>query len=86
MSLAVPVTNGMMTAGAQVFAGSAGVGSYEQPPAGGGSVAAVQGTGSLAGLHNTPLHVAGILLVAGTIIIGAHYLGFRIGFDVGLGR
>jgi hypothetical protein len=55
MSLAIPLTNGAMTAGAQVY-----VGEPTPPPAGGGSVAAV--------------------------IVGLHYLGFRIGFDVGLGR
>lgn len=87
MSLAVPITNGTMSAGAQAFAATgAGVGSYEQAPTGAGSVAAVQGTGALTGPHNTPLHVASIVLVAGGIVIGLHFLGFRFGFDVGLGR
>lgn len=87
MSLAVPITNGTMSAGAQVFAGTgSGVGSYEQAPTGPGSVAAVQGTGALSGPHNTPMHVAGILLLAGGVVIALHMLGFRFGFDVGMGR
>lgn len=85
MSLATPITNGHMVAGAQVYAGSTSPAAGPSE-VGSGGAASVQGTGSLSGLHNTPLHVAGILLVAGGVIVGLHYLGFRFGFDVGLGR
>lgn len=93
MSLAIPVTNGHMSGDALTFAGGMGVGSYELPGVSsaqgvgaGASAAAIQGTGSLAAPHNTPLHVASILLIAGGIVIALHYMGFRFGFDVGAGR
>ena len=84
MSLAIPMTNGHMSGDALTFSAggdlSAGVGA----PA--GSAADVQGTGNLMGAHNTALHVASLLAVAGAVVIGLHYLGFRFGFDVGAGR
>jgi hypothetical protein len=84
MALAIPVTNGMMTAGAQVYAGAGGAAA--PPQVQGSNAAAVQGTGALTAPHNTPLHVAGIVGFAGAVIFALHYLGFRAAFDVGLGR
>lgn len=84
MALATPITNGHLQAGAQVFA--AGGASAPPPAEAGGSAADVQGTGDLLGRHNTPLHVAGLALTAGIVIFTLHALGFRIAFDVGLGR
>ena len=83
MSLAIPIvaTGGGMTAGAQVFGGSTGA-----PPTADQSIAAVQGTGSLSAPHNTPLHVAGVLVFAGVVILAIHLAGFRFSFDVGAGR
>jgi hypothetical protein len=88
MSLSVPITNGHLAAGAQVFTDSgAAVGA---PPAydaaSTASAAQVQGTGQLSAPHNTPLHVAGVVLVAGLIVAGLHLTGFRFAFDVGMGR
>lgn len=85
MSLATPITNGTMSAGALAFQGAGPGYAAEAPPAG-ASAAAAQGTGNLAGPHNTPLHVGGILLFAGGVIFALHYLGFRFAADVGLGR
>jgi hypothetical protein len=84
MSLANPLTNGHMQAGAQVYAGAGSDAAPPQVP--GSSAADVQGTGALSGMHNTPLHVGGIVLFAGAVIFGLHFLGFRVAFDVGLGR
>jgi hypothetical protein len=52
----------------------------------GQSTAAVQGTGSLTGLHNTPLHVAAIVLTAGVGLWGLRRAGFRFSFDAGFGK
>lgn len=85
-SLGVPITNGHMQAGAQVFThAGAAVGS---PPAydAAATAADVQGTGALSAPHNTPLHVAGVLLIAGGVIVAFHLTGFRFAFDVGMGR
>jgi hypothetical protein len=82
MSLAIPLTNGHMQAGAQQFAGSAPV-VAPQPTA---NASEVQGTGRLTAPHNTPMHVAGIVLFAGAVVLGLHFMGFRLAFDVGLGR
>jgi hypothetical protein len=85
MGLAIPITNGHVQAGAQVFAGS-GSPEAAPPQVPGSSAADVQGTGALSGTHNTPMHVGGLLLFAGAVIFGLHYLGFRVAFDVGMGR
>ena len=52
----------------------------------GQSTAAVQGTGSLTGLHNTPLHVAALVLFAGAGLYGLRKAGFRFSFDAGFGK
>jgi hypothetical protein len=46
----------------------------------------VQGTGALTGLHNTPLHVAGIVVFAGLGLWGLRKAGFRFSFDAGFGK
>lgn len=78
MSATVPITNGDMSAGAlyqQPLASSA-----EAPPA------AAYAVGFTSGAHNTSLHVGGILLLAGGVILALHLGGFRLAFDVGMGR
>jgi hypothetical protein len=86
MSVAIPVTNGQMSAGPLMMQmPSAGT----PPPAatqGAPSAADVQGMGQLTGAHNTPMHVAGILLLAGGALAFFKFSGFRFAFDVGLGR
>lgn len=78
MSATVPITNGDMSAGAQVFQPlSSGT---EAPPASAYTV------GYSSGAHNTSLHVGVILLAAGAVILGLHLGGFRLAFDVGMGR
>jgi len=64
----------------------AGQGSASTSQQWGQSTAAVQGTGSLTGLHNTPLHVAGIVLFAGVGLWGLRKAGFRFSFDAGFGK
>lgn len=86
MALAVPITNGHMSGDALTFSAGGDVGAGVGAGGPIGSAADVQGTGNLGGPHNTPLHVASILAIAGGIVIGLHYLGFRFGFDVGAGR
>lgn len=90
MALAIPITNGHMSAGAQAFVGGGSGGRGETAgapdPTVSTTAADMQGTGALSGMHNTPLHVAGLLVLAGTTIFALHYLGFRVAFDVGLGR
>jgi hypothetical protein len=86
MSLAIPMTNGHLSADALQFGMGGGMSAGAGPAPEGASAADVQGTGSLMGAHNTPLHVATVVLFAGGLIIGLHFLGFRFGFDVGLGR
>ena len=85
MSVAIPVTNGSMSAG-PLNMQSPYAGTPPMPDASAPSTADLQGTGDLAGLHNTPLHVAGILLVAGGVLVFFRVSGFRFAFDVGLGR
>jgi hypothetical protein len=41
------------------------------------NAAAVQGTGRLTGMHNTPLHVSAIVIVAAAVLVGFHRGGFR---------
>jgi hypothetical protein len=84
MGVAIPTTNGSMAQGPLTMQ-SPTVGT--PPPAiGAPSASAVQGTGDLTGMHNTPMHVAGILLVAGGALLFFRVSGFRFAFDVGLGR
>jgi hypothetical protein len=64
----------------------AGQGSASTNQNWGQSTAAVQGTGSLTGLHNTPLHVAALVLVAGGGLWGLRKAGFRFSFDAGFGK
>jgi hypothetical protein len=52
----------------------------------GANVSDVQGTGALTGLHNTPLHVAIIVLAAGGGLAFFRYAGFRFSFDTGFGK
>lgn len=49
-------------------------------------VAAAQGTGSLLGLHNTPLHVGMIVLLAAGGLAAFRWAGFRFSFDAGFGK
>jgi hypothetical protein len=86
-NLATPITNGHLSAGSSMFAAAGG--QAGAPPLSGSSsssAADVQGTGSLSAPHNTPLHVASLVLLAGVTIWGLHFLGFRVAFDAGLGR
>jgi hypothetical protein len=50
------------------------------------SAASVQGTGSMTGLHNTPLHVGLLVLFAGAGLYGLRKAGFRFSFDAGFGK
>lgn len=86
MGVAIPVTNGAMSAGVlamqQPVQGTPPPAQESSQP----SAAAVQFTGELSAPHNTPMHVAGILLAAGGVILFFKLTGFRFAFDVGLGR
>jgi hypothetical protein len=77
MSATVPITNGMMQAGGQVFQALGG--GAEAPPV------AQSVTGGMTE-HNTSAHVGVILLAAGGLILALHLGGFRLAFDVGMGR
>jgi hypothetical protein len=85
MGVAIPSTNGQMSAGSLTMQ-LPSVGTPPPASTGQPNAAEQQGTGELAGAHNTPLHVAGILLVAGGMLAFFKYSGFRFAFDVGLGR
>lgn len=85
MGVAIPTTNGAMSAGALSMQPPT-VGTPPPQAMGQPTAAEVQGTGHLGGAHNTPMHVAGLLLVAGGILIFFRQAGFRFAFDVGLGR
>jgi hypothetical protein len=85
MGVAIPSTNGQMSAGVLSMQ-LPSVGTPPAPSTGQPSAAEVQGTGELSGSHNTPLHVAGILLLAGGALLFFRTSGFRFAFDVGLGR
>lgn len=76
MSAAVPVTQGMISAGAQGFQSEARANAA--PPS--------MSAGAYMGEHNTPMHVAAIALVALGVVVALHVSGFRFAFDVGLGR
>jgi hypothetical protein len=74
-SATVPITNGMM-ASSQSFA-PVGSPTAEGPPV------AIP----VAGMeHSTNLHVGAMLLGAGAVILLFHLGGFRLAFDVGMGR
>ena len=76
-SATVPITNGMMAQG-QEFA-PLGVSAAESPPAASGAMIGHTE-------HATNLHVGGLLLFAGGFIIFWHLGGFRMAFDIGMGR
>lgn len=84
MGVAIPSTNGHMS-GDILYMQQPAAGS-PPPTVAAPSAAAVQGMGDLTGSHNTPMHVAGILLVAGGALLFFRMSGFRFAFDVGLGR
>lgn len=89
MSIATPIVNGNLFGGhavAPVAVPGAGQSSSSSSGPVGASVADVQGTGALTGLHNTPLHVAGVLLVALGVIVAFNLIGFRFAADVGVGK
>ena len=75
-SATVPITNGMIQAGAQLFQPLTSP-AAESPPA---------GVSTGASGHATNYHVGGIILGFGALILALHLMGFRLAFDVGLGR
>ena len=85
MGVAIPSTNGSMSAGILSMQHPS-TGTPPPPASGQPNAAEVVGTGQLAGAHNTPMHVAGILLLAGGALVFFKFSGFRVAFDVGLGR
>lgn len=81
MSATVPITNGQMQAGAQIFAplgGEAGPGM--------GSVAVAGVSPRSTSGFQTNHAVGGTLLGFGVLLLVLHLSGFRLAFDVGLGR
>lgn len=74
----IPITNQMVAEG-QLFA-PVGSQTAEAPPA--SPVGVTYGRNR----HNTSAHVGGILLLAGGVILVLHLGGFRLAFDVGMGR
>lgn len=89
MSVALPLTNGS-------FAGwgpapptalpGAGISGQATVPGNGPTAADVQGMRPLSGLHNTPLHVGGIILFGLAMVVGLNMLGFRFAVDAGIGK
>jgi hypothetical protein len=74
MSATVPVTNSMVAEGQQMMSlGSPGEAPPVSIPLGGTD-------------HSSNLHVGLILLAAGGVIAAFHLGGFRLAFDVGMGR
>lgn len=87
MSVALPIINGSVH-GPVAPVAQPGAGQAAVPgtgPMGAGNVSAVQGTGPITGLHNTPLHVSGILLGALALIVMFNVAGFRFATDVSVG-
>ena len=83
-SATVPITNGDMAAGALSFAP---IGA-EAPPVGAtvGATSAAPAASSARNDHNTALHLGGFLLACGLFIAWWHGGGFRMAYDVSLGR
>ena len=80
-SATVPITNGDMAAGALNFAP---LGS-EAPAVGATSAAPASSTGG-ANQHNTALHLGVFVLALGLFIAVWDGAGFRMAYDVSLGR
>lgn len=55
-------------------------------PGGGVGITAAIGTGDITGAHNTPIQVAGLVILALVVVFAFQALGFRVAFDAGLGR
>lgn len=84
MPMVNPLMNGD-TGGMAAFGGSVNpTTTARRAPDAGGSPPV--GTGNLRSGHNTPLHCAGIILLALAIVFGLKWAGFRFAFDVGMGR
>lgn len=89
MSVALPLTNGSFGgwgAAPPTALPGAGISGNATVPGNGPTAADVQGTGALTGLHNTPMHVAGFMLLGLGIVVGMNLLGFRFAVDAGIGK
>lgn len=85
------LTNGNLSSRLVAPAAAPGAGSYIGGAASasqqtGANAAAIQGTGDLTGLHNTPLHVAAIVIFAAAGLAAMRLAGFRFSFDAGFGK
>jgi hypothetical protein len=80
-SATVPITNGDMAAGALNFAPLGG-----EAPNVGVSSSAPASSGTAAQQHNTALHLGAFLLAMGLFIALWDGSGFRMAYDVSLGR
>lgn len=86
MPMANPLVNGSDgIGGLGGFGGSADPSTTARRSADGGGSPPI-GSGNLRSNHNTPLHCAGIILAALVIVFGLKMAGFRVAFDVGMGR
>lgn len=89
--IANPLTNSRTGWGVGAQTPTADVGSADQQTrqrhsAGGGAMYSPIGTGSLGAEHNTPLHVAALILFGLGLIYGLNALGFGFSFAVGAGK
>lgn len=89
MSVANPLTNGSLAGwgpAPPTALPGAGIAGQAVVPGNGPTAADVQGMGRLTALHNTPLHVGGIMLFGLALVVGLNLLGFRFAVDAGIGK
>lgn len=89
--MSVKLTNGalhqrMVAPAAAPGAGASIGGAASSTQQTGASAHAIQGTGNLTGLHNTPLHVGMIVVAAAAGLALMRIAGFRFAFDAGFGK